>query len=785
MKNKKSIIKDLIPLIIIVVFCLIFARNLLPFNIHILAGTSLPDALNSFVTYSFNADCLKNFSLPFWNPFVLCGVPALAEPHNAIFYPLNLIFLLLPINIAFNYSAVIHLILAGFFMYLLARTLELDSFASLCAALSLIFSSIFSLHIFAGHLTNIQTISWVPLIFLFIEKYLKTRKTHFIIFAGITLSLQIFSGHLQYVTYTILAVSFYLLYRFIISPGERTNAVKAVIYLFAIGFLLTAVQLLPTLELAMHSTRTAKDFAFFSSLSFPPENLITIIIPEFFGNSLNGAYSYWGRWLFWEMCIYIGIFPLISAIISLRLFKKNIYVRFFSMLSLISLIMASGYYIPFLRDILKLIPFFTMFRAQAKLIFIAVFSLSILSGFGIDYLFKNRQNIKLTKKQILYTYILIFLFTAIVFVIKLRLGFWAGLWFKILAFLLSFQQRYWFYNYWQPDFVISTFLTAYNGIIKFILFLTASLTLIVLLSNKNIKSGLLKCLLVVFIFFDLWSFSAKYLEVFNLSDVLLSERATSFLENNATQSRIATKGIIPNISSYYKLQNLGGNSTILLQDYANFVASAQNSYDYGNFVFYSHPSGLLNLIGFKYLVAKYSDEPEPERFKFLFSDDAIKIYQNLDAFPRAFMVFEAKLFTNNKNALDEFKSNDFDPKKCIILETSDKNKISTTIKNSKYNVQIIEYSPNEAILSVDTESEGYLFLSDVYYPAWKVFVDGKLDKIYKANVAFRAVFLKKGNHLVRFVYDSLSFKIGTAISLITLLFLAILIPILLFKSKSK
>jgi len=157
--------------------------------------------------------------------------------------------------------------------------------------------------------------------------------------------------------------------------------------------------------------------------------------------------------------------------------KNNLTYRFFGLLSILSLIIASGYYIPFLKNILSFIPAFSMFRAQAKLIFLTVFSLSILSGFGVDYLFKNRTNIKLEKKQIFYTYILIFVFAAIIFIIKLRFDFWSGAWFKLLAFLLSFQERYWFHNYWQPGFVISTFLTAYNGISNSLFFLPQVLQL--------------------------------------------------------------------------------------------------------------------------------------------------------------------------------------------------------------------------------------------------------------------------------------------------------------------
>jgi uncharacterized membrane protein YfhO len=53
-----------------------------------------------------------------------------------------------------------------------------------------------------------------------------------------------------------------------------------------------------------------------------------------------------------------------------------------------------------------------------------------------------------------------------------------------------------------------------------------------------------------------------------------------------------------------------------------------------------------------------------------------------------------------------------------------------------------------------------LVLSDTFYPGWKAFVDGKEEKILRANYNFRAVPLTAGTHRVEFVYDPLSFKLG-------------------------
>ncbi|MDD2653936.1 MAG: hypothetical protein PHI86_02355, partial [Candidatus Omnitrophica bacterium] len=674
MKNGWRINKDLISLIIIVVLCLVFARNFLPFNKEILVGSSLPDAVDLFIAHSLSADSLKNLTIPFWNPYVLCGLPALAEPHHAIFYPLNLIFLIVPINIAYNYSVLLHLILAGIFMYAFARTIQIDASGSLCAAISFVFSSIFSLHIFAGHLNNILTITWLPLIFLFIEKYFKTKNSLYAILCGITLSLQIFSGHLQYVTYTVLASGLFLLFKFIKHPKERPGVIKIGLYIIILGIALSAAQLLPTLEFSRYSTRATNDYAFASSLSFPPENLITIIIPEFFGNALNASYEYWGRWYFWEECIYVGILPLILAIIALKLCKKNEYINFFSLLALLSLVAALGYYIPTLRNILRFIPIFTMFRAHSKFIFLTVFSLSILSGFGMQALFNNTQKSKIDKKQIIKIYVLIVLSLVIVYTIKSRLDFWALSWFRIVKFFLSMQERYWLFEYWNPGFLKMTFMTAYRGVIKFILLSGVSFTLIMLSKNTKIKSLIMKPIFLAFIIIDLWSFSAKYTKVINLPEVLWSEETVKFLKSDDTVYRIINRDSIPNVSSLYKIQTTEGNTALFPQDYADYMGTSSQIFYTDNNVLRSTPfTKNLATTGLKYLIIKgYAIDSKD--FKLEFSDNKIKIYRNLNALPRAFMVFKAKTFVNKNSVIAEFESKDFDPKEYVILETTDKNK---------------------------------------------------------------------------------------------------------------
>ena len=84
-------------------------------------------------------------------------------------------------------------------------------------------------------------------------------------------------------------------------------------------------------------------------------------------------------------------------------------------------------------------------------------------------------------------------------------------------------------------------------------------------------------------------------------------------------------------------------------------------------------------------------------------------------------------------------------------------------------VEIVLYEPERVVVEAHLAEEGYLVLTDAYYPGWRALVDGREVPIHRADVLFRAVRLPAGRHRVEFIYDPLSFKIGAVISLAALL----------------
>lgn len=75
-------------------------------------------------------------------------------------------------------------------------------------------------------------------------------------------------------------------------------------------------------------------------------------------------------------------------------------------------------------------------------------------------------------------------------------------------------------------------------------------------------------------------------------------------------------------------------------------------------------------------------------------------------------------------------------------------------------VMVKKYTPNEIVLSTDNKTGETLFSSEVFYPGWEGFIDGKKVDVIKTNHAFRALFVPAGRHTITYRYSPRIFLIG-------------------------
>lgn len=148
-------------------------------------------------------------------------------------------------------------------------------------------------------------------------------------------------------------------------------------------------------------------------------------------------------------------------------------------------------------------------------------------------------------------------------------------------------------------------------------------------------------------------------------------------------------------------------------------------------------------------------------------DHEVKIYENKEVLPRAFVVYDYEIAKASGEVLKRLKDLEFPLSNRIILEAPLPENTFSKIDNSalkKSEAQILHYDTQLVETQAEMMSPGFLVLSDLYYPGWEVYVDGKKGKIYQADYMLRAVFLGEGKHIVKFVYEPFSFRVGVWIS---------------------
>ncbi|MDI6752263.1 MAG: YfhO family protein, partial [bacterium] len=180
----------------------------------------------------------------------------------------------------------------------------------------------------------------------------------------------------------------------------------------------------------------------------------------------------------------------------------------------------------------------------------------------------------------------------------------------------------------------------------------------------------------------------------------------------------------------------------------------------------------------RYIISKWPIKEEGIRL--VYAEDELFIYENPGCLARTFFVENFKVIKDRKGVLRYIFSESFNPAKEVVLEESgvksEKLKVKSEklkTKNERRKTKIIKYEPNRVVIDVSAPADGFLFLSDTYYPGWRASIDGKKAKIYRANYCFRAVKIPKGDHLIEMRFLPKSFVIGLAGSILSLIFITI------------
>jgi len=157
----------------------------------------------------------------------------------------------------------------------------------------------------------------------------------------------------------------------------------------------------------------------------------------------------------------------------------------------------------------------------------------------------------------------------------------------------------------------------------------------------------------------------------------------------------------------------------------------------------------------------------------------IALFRNDNALKRAFFVNNYQVIPERKDIYPIVLSGKENLKKKVLLEQEPSIEIvsSDSIQQS---ISIDLYTADSIMISVNTDSNTLLVLTDNYYRFWDAWVDGNKAEILRANGSFRAVPVPTGSKQVLFKYNRDGNGPAALATMLTLLFVAIILAVYLW-----
>ncbi len=713
-------------------------------------------------------DQLKEKFIPLWNPYNFSGTPLLGNFQSSPLYPFNVLYFIFSQTTAWTLLILLQPFLAIVFTYYYCRKINLSKEAALLAAISFGFSSFFS--VWLEYNTVLHVVLWLPLVLLSLEHLFDKLRASWVIIFLFSIVSALFAGHPQIFVYVLLFSTCYVLVRS--KSGKKTVFMIAIMML---GISVGAVQLLPGLELIAQSARSSHTWEMLTQkILIQPWQCIMFFVPDFFGNPATR--NYWLGDTYIGKVTSIGIVPIFFILSLATTIHRHSLTKFYLGTAIMVFFLVTVNPVSLLFYKLN-IPFLST-SSPTLMTFLFHFSLAMLAGFGLE---AWRQK-KLTLRQF--------------FKITLPL---------ILLFLLL-----WLSVFFLPKFIQSTWasnlIIARRNLFYSTCILSASFLLLFFTIKKPKIFSLLIILLLCLHSVDLWM-SFKKFNPFVPKDLVFPK--TEIFDELKRISGInrfwgyGTAAIEANFATQYQLFVPDGYDPLYPRRYGEFIGSSYNGKIQTSFTTQTRsdaviapgygekdmPSNLyrlrvLDVLGVKYILDRAEngstgDTFPPQRFSQMYNKDGWRILENHNASPRIFLSSSYQIFSNTEEFEKIFFDKDFNPTQSILLEESLPEKLQQAIRLDTIELQT--YKPNQVKIKTVTDGNRLLFLSDTYFPGWKAYIDERETKIYRADWTFRAIFIPKGEHTIRFIYNPSSFRIGILISLGGIIFALIGIGTLFLK----
>jgi len=758
-------------------------------EVNILRSGTTPFALANFDLFSefyprhsFAGATLRHGELPLWDPHQIGGLPFLATLQGGVLYPPNLLYGVLPTSTAMGALSLLHIILAGAFMFLLSRELGRGTAASCLAGITFMLGG--STLFFVYHTNAINSAPWLPAALYCTSRLGREGNLRWALLLGVAISLQFLAGRDYTFIMSLHAMALFVLFQvaWMIRDRLGLRRIGKHMWQLAIGAILAAglvsAQLLPTLALAAQSGRTLSGLAgdFLEIFEPMPPAL-------FFANLINPGRGALRR-------EYFGWIPLVCFLVSFRLWGRDRPLIFATLISALAVLLCFGSQTP-LYAAYRTLPLGATFRLPDRFVFLFSFGLSLVAASGFDRIFAAEGS-HARRLRALWPRMVLVLCFGLGLLLALRSG-W-------LESEVHMAARPWgwfsFYGVTLDHFASMDHALAY--------FVAA----------------------VVLLALGVWCAGGKKSRAIKLAILVLAAADLGFaLENRFVHPARDPTPALAAARCYDKARLITGEfgrhltlrlpGSFWLKDKDGEIFSTYSATHYEPLVTRRHSAffSALQEGGTPITVSPWDQRslfmgflttfPTPERFKLLdlmgtsavlvsgdrrtrppalsgllsrlelverclvstAQDSApVDIYANPRALPRAFIVNRVSRAASPEEALHRMISSDFDSRREAVVEGDVPHEPPMEEGSSASHVAIVVYEDTRIVLHAETGQPALLVLTDSYDAEWSATVNGERVTVHPTDGLFRGVFLPAGKSEVIVRYAAASFRWGTAIS---------------------
>ncbi|MDH3289854.1 MAG: YfhO family protein [Gemmatimonadota bacterium] len=323
-------------------------------------------------------------SIPLWNPEMMGGVPVFAG-FGDLFYPTSLLRLVLPTITAMNVSFVAHYILAGFFTYLLLRLLGFSWLGAVVGGTAYEMSGVVSSLVSPGHDGKLFVSALLPLMMIGLVLVFRRKRLEGHALLALAVGLAVLSPQYQMAYYALIATGLFALYLAFGESSDRPLADRAGALALAfaavlVGFGISMIQVLPFLQYLPFSPRAeAGGFAWSVSYDLPWAH-----VPEFVIAGFTGAKeTYWGPNPLKLHSEYLGLSVVGLAALGVTTERRRL-LYWLGGIGALFLLVSLGDGTPFYRLWWAVMPYVKQTRAPGMAFYVVAFVLAVMAGLGAE-----------------------------------------------------------------------------------------------------------------------------------------------------------------------------------------------------------------------------------------------------------------------------------------------------------------------------------------------------------------------------------------------------------------